>query len=138
MAKRRAESCLFCGCTPCECDPKKKRVSTPRKPAQPPVAPPLNPSDLDFGSIEKKTPRFKVEEVIVERDLPFINALRSLRDIVSERDQRWIDTKLYPSMSQNLDRRVSEWRAKHGKAAYEQTRGDDLEAQKPEASADKQ
>jgi hypothetical protein len=116
MAKRKPEPCLFCGNEPCVCEgAKPKKKAAPRKrPDQPPVAPPA--SDLDFTTITPE-PRFKVEAAPVERDLVYISALRCLRDIVSDRDKRWIDTQLHPNYPQTLDRKVSEWRAKYGKTA---------------------
>jgi hypothetical protein len=115
-AKKKPEPCLFCGNDPCDCNgvKPKKRAGAKKRPDQPPVAPPA--SDLDF-TMPNLEPRFKVETPKVERDLVFINALRSLRDIVSDRDKRWIDGQVNPRYPQALDRRVSEWRAKYGNTA---------------------
>jgi hypothetical protein len=82
------------------------------------VAPPV--SDIDFGPITPE-PRFKAPDK-TDRDLPFMNALRVVRDIVSDRDKRWIDAQLNPPYPQELDKRISDWRARYGKTAVAKAR----------------
>lgn len=121
--------CMFCGGLPCVCDggPTKKRSRASAKKASFPAPKPTKKSSPTsssaesgkgtedvFGSIpEQARPKFKSKSHS-ERDLSYESALRILRPIVSEADQKKIDKELKRIYPQAVDRRVAEWRRKHG------------------------
>lgn len=129
MSKKPPEACLFCGEVLCQCSgsvTKKKagssktRTATARRASKPtsPSVTPDNTSEDIFGDVPTASPAFqKSSKPTVERDLSYLSAIRVLRDIVSGPDQRKIDRELNPPYTQSLDRRVVEWRKKHGKKA---------------------
>lgn len=116
------EDCVFCGENPCTCygTVKKKstvRVRTPTVPVsedRTEVTPVQSAEDVDFGSIPEAKSKFAgVHSQHVEKDLSYVNALRALREIVTPREQRWIDSQISPPLQQELDKRVAEWRSRN-------------------------
>jgi hypothetical protein len=84
---------------------------------------PSEPATVDskedvFGEIPTVKSRFKSgQSSVPARDLSYESALRNIRDIVSEKDKRWIDKQLAHPTPQDLDRRISRWKEQHGKTS---------------------
>lgn len=119
--------CMFCGGLPCVCDGGQKKKSSKRTvkassrtaPTTTSKSPSSTPSvsakdEIDFGGIpEPAKPKFKFKSHS-ERDLSSESALRIIREIVSEKDQRKIDRELAREYPQEIDRRIAAWRDEHG------------------------
>lgn len=119
MARLKHESCIICGNTPCTCDAKPRKVAAPKvKPTA--TKPAVVEAPRKFKSAPIQAPvtqsRFAGKVETREHDADLEAALRAVRDLVSPRDRGRIDQALAPTMTQDVDRRLSEWKAKHGKA----------------------
>ncbi len=131
MSKKLTTACMFCGGLPCTCDggPKKKSSTRTRKAGfetvhttiekslnstQSSSATEASTEDV-FGAIpEPVKPKFKTAPALaIEVDLSSLSALRLLRPLVCKRDQRRIDATVNRQYSQDLDRRVAGWKARH-------------------------
>ena len=119
---RPLEECFICGQSPCVCGKPAKKKAVVKKPqpskVAPPVAPPVEkPRFKKIGTTAppKAQSRFdgKVQKHR-ERDLSAENALRVLRDLVCDKDRARIDQALKLEYSQDVDRRLSEWKEAHG------------------------
>lgn len=117
---------MFCGAAPCECDgspkPKKRQSKTTRTPSvskestttSPSVMPVPDMEDV-FGEVPTASQPFRNKtQQTDDRDLSYLSALRILRPLVNDVGQRLIDKELNPPYPQEIDRRVSDWRKRHG------------------------
>jgi hypothetical protein len=125
MTKKPPALCMFCDSVPCTCDPVKPRKARKSKPGQRErSAPPAAQTEVEVPSVaggvdsvfadeQLNKTRFKTDEV--ERDLSLESALRVilLADILCVEDRNKVLAELTPQPGQDLDRRLSEWKARN-------------------------
>ena len=120
MPKKVAETCLFCGCGPCECDGKKPKKTPRKRPVQNVELPPPPEGNEDEDIFVQPEPKsrshFKAHSAAVEqsRDLSYESALRAIREIVSIADRKKIDIELEKnSHSPSVQKAARAWRKRN-------------------------
>lgn len=120
MGRRTApEICIFCGESPCACEPTKK-PSKPKSVAKPkPASEPAGEDVFAETVIEKRT-RFDLvtaaaaSDAEQARDLSAESVLRLLYPLLHPISQKQVDDLLNPPRTQEVERAEIEWRKRNG------------------------
>lgn len=110
------EPCFFCGTAPCSCASTAPDKSRKSKVVQKASSAKANTDNFLSGkSIPEARKVFKVPASTRERDLSLESALRALLPILASRDKKRVKKELNRELPHELDKRLSEWRIRHGK-----------------------